>query len=149
MCGINGLIGFGPERGVIQRMNDALSHRGPDASGVWIDERLCLGHRRLSIIDLAKESDQPFVKDGLVCVYNGEVYNFQEIRAELENAGVAFRTSSDTEVVLEAFRKWGAASFPKFIGMFAFALYDIAKKQLFLVRDYFGIKPLYYATSIP
>ncbi len=145
MCGINGLIGISDARGIIQFMNDALRHRGPDAEGIWQDERVALGHRRLSIIDLSADANQPFVKDGLVIVYNGEIYNYKELRRELEKTGVRFRTNSDTEVILELFRRDGRESFAKLLGMFAFCIYDTRGGEIFLVRDYFGIKPLLYA----
>ena len=116
--------------------------------GVWSHERdrVCvqLGHRRLSIIDLSPAADQPLSKGGLTLVYNGELYNYKELRAELASRGVSFVTSSDTEVVLEAWRRWGPTALPRFRGMFAFALADEKTGELFLARDPLGIKPLYY-----
>jgi asparagine synthase (glutamine-hydrolysing) len=128
-------------------MVDRIAHRGPDAVGVTEavlgETRLHLGHRRLSIIDLSTVSDQPFVKDGLWLSYNGELYNFRELRATLESEGVRFVTHSDTEVVLEALRRWGVDALPRFRGMFAFALFDEREGSLLLARDPLGIKPLY------
>lgn len=144
MCGINGLINFSQSKERIGLMNDTLHHRGPDAEGVWVDKNIALGHRRLAIIDLSESANQPFIKHGLVLVYNGEVYNFPQLREELLKKGVDFTTKSDTEVVLELFRAYGVDSINKMIGMFSFCIYDSNKKELFLVRDYFGIKPLYY-----
>ncbi|HXR26566.1 MAG TPA: asparagine synthase (glutamine-hydrolyzing), partial [Candidatus Baltobacteraceae bacterium] len=129
-------------------MTDRIAHRGPDASGVWNfeDHRVLvqLGHRRLSIIDLSAAADQPLSKNGLTLVYNGELYNYKELRAELASRGVSFVTTSDTEVVLEAWRCWGPDALRRFRGMFAFALADEASGDLVLARDPFGIKPLYY-----
>jgi asparagine synthase (glutamine-hydrolysing) len=129
-------------------MSDALAHRGPDAAGSWTgpdgSERVRLGHRRLSIIDLSAAANQPFVKDGLVVVFNGEIYNYRQLQAELRRAGVGFRTSSDTEVLLEAWRRWGPASLQRLRGMFAFALFDERTGTLTLARDQFGIKPLFW-----
>jgi asparagine synthase (glutamine-hydrolysing) len=129
-------------------MSDRIAHRGPDAAGVWSheDERISvqLGHRRLSIIDLTTAADQPLSKHGLTLVYNGELYNYKELQAELASRGARFITKSDTEVVLEAWRAWGPEALRKFRGMFAFALADTATGELVLARDPLGIKPLYY-----
>jgi asparagine synthase (glutamine-hydrolysing) len=129
-------------------MTDRIAHRGPDASGVWshTDERVSihLGHRRLSIIDLSVAADQPLHKGNLTLVYNGELYNYRELRAKLAAAGAVFVTSSDTEVVLEAWRHWGPAALQKFRGMYAFALADTSTGELVLARDPLGIKPLLY-----
>jgi|SRR5579875_1320224 asparagine synthase (glutamine-hydrolysing) len=147
MCGIAGTYQVPNGLAVASLMGDRLAHRGPDASGLYSfeDGRISahLAHRRLSIIDLA-QGDQPMVKDGLALVYNGELYNFRELRTELAASGVGFRTSSDTEVVLEAWRRWGPRCLPKFRGMFAFAVVDQRSGSLFLARDPFGIKPLHY-----
>lgn len=134
---------------VLQRMTDALRHRGPDADGLWqsADGRVNLGHRRLSIIDLSETGSQPMVSpDGrLVLVYNGEIYNFPELRAELERAGETFRGTSDTEVLLHAIERWGVKpTLRRLNGMFAFALWDNRERKLTLARDRFGEKPLYY-----
>src|SRR5579859_848045 len=130
-------------------MTDRIAHRGPDAAGRWDheDDRVAvqLGHRRLSIIDLTSAADQPLTKDGLTLVYNGELYNYKALRAELAGRGVRFVTESDTEVLLEAWRCWGPAALNRFRGMFAFALFDGKTGEIFLARDPLGIKPLYYA----
>ena len=129
-------------------MSDRIAHRGPDAAGIWNheDDRVSvqLGHRRLSIIDLSAAADQPLSKHGLTLVYNGELYNYKELRTELAGRGVSFATKSDTEVVLEAWRCWGPEALRKFRGMFAFALADTATGELVLARDPLGIKPLLY-----
>ncbi|HEY0113705.1 MAG TPA: XrtA/PEP-CTERM system amidotransferase [Allosphingosinicella sp.] len=150
MCGIAGL--FHPdvpkpvEARRVKAMADVLAHRGPDGSGVWTGPGVGLGHRRLSIIDLAT-GDQPMLSaDGTLALsYNGEIYNFREVRAELERLGHGFRTESDTEVILGAWRQWGAECLSRFNGMFAFALYDASQDALFLARDRLGVKPLHYA----
>ena len=146
MCGFVGSIGRPQPR--FAAALDRIAHRGPDASGILhatIGSREhYLGHRRLAIIDLSDEANQPFEKDGLVIAYNGEVYNFRELRDELAGAGVRFRTSSDTEVVLEAWRRWGPDSLRRLRGMFAFALLDRRSGETVLARDPFGIKPLYF-----
>ena len=148
MCGIAGCYQQADGQKLTDIMTDRIAHRGPDASGVWSheDDRVSvqLGHRRLSIIDLSAAADQPLSKGGLTLVYNGELYNYKELRAELASRGVSFVTSSDTEVVLEAWRYWGPASLPRFRGMFAFALADEKTGELFLARDPLGIKPLFY-----
>jgi asparagine synthase (glutamine-hydrolysing) len=148
MCGIAGCYQQSDGRKLVDIMTDSLAHRGPDAGGTWThdDDRVSvqLGHRRLSIIDLSAAADQPFTKDGLTLVYNGELYNFRALRAELAGAGVRFRTESDTEVVLEAWRRWGPAALKRFRGMFAFGLVDDRTGELVLARDPLGIKPLYY-----
>ncbi|MFA5261031.1 MAG: asparagine synthase (glutamine-hydrolyzing) [Candidatus Omnitrophota bacterium] len=149
MCGINGLFGFPDAAAHVRAMNQCLRHRGPDAEGVWQDGRLVLGHRRLAIIDLSESANQPMEKDGLALVYNGEVYNYRALRSALERRGARFQTHSDTEVVLELFRCYREKSFTMLQGMFAFGLYDRKAQELYLVRDYFGIKPLYYSQASP
>jgi asparagine synthase (glutamine-hydrolysing) len=148
MCGIAGCYQQADGRKLVDIMVDRMAHRGPDATGVWAhtDDRVSvqLGHLRLSIIDLSSSADQPLVKHGMTLIYNGELYNYQELRDELIARGVAFTTKSDTEVVLEAWRCWGPAALPRFRGMFAFALLDEASGELILARDPFGIKPLLY-----
>jgi asparagine synthase (glutamine-hydrolysing) len=148
VCGIAGCYQQPEGRALANLMSDRIAHRGPDASGVWshTDERVSvhLAHRRLSIIDLSAAADQPLCKHGLTLVYNGELYNYKELRAELAGLGVRFVTSSDTEVVLEAWRAWGPGALGRFRGMFAFALADTATGELVLARDPFGIKPLYF-----
>lgn len=153
MCGIAGFLSTGaarPGEEILRAMGDALAHRGPDASGSFLspDGRVGLSHRRLSILDLSPAGAQPmFSTDGsLVVSFNGEVFNFREIREELAGRGHAFRGGSDTEVMLAAFREWGVeAAVRRFIGMFAIALWDTEARKLFLVRDRLGIKPLYLA----
>lgn len=127
-------------------MTRALSHRGPDDSGVWVHGPIGLGHARLSIIDLSPTGRQPMsTPDGRVTIaYNGEIYNFPELRRALEAEGAQFRGRSDTEVALHAYVRWGTAAFARFNGMFAFALWDESQQRLYLVRDRFGIKPLFY-----
>lgn len=147
MCGIAGAFRQPDGEGLVRAMTARLAHRGPDASGVRTvaggGSVVHLGHRRLSIIDLSHAADQPFVKDGLHLAYNGEVYNYRELRALLEAGGVRFVTDSDTEVVLEALRAWGTDALRRFRGMFALALVDERRGSLLLARDPLGIKPLY------
>ena len=154
MCGIAGAIGFIDERIVnsVRKASAALIHRGPDASGEWIggrhpDAGVAFCHRRLAILDLRPESNQPMhhPATGVVLVYNGEVYNFAEIRSELTSRGISFRTNCDTEVVLLAYIAWGIDCVDRLRGMFAFALYDPRIGRVYLVRDRLGIKPLYIA----
>jgi asparagine synthase (glutamine-hydrolysing) len=148
MCGIAGCYQQADGRNLVKVMTDRIAHRGPDAAGIWehCDDRVTaqLGHRRLSIIDLTSAADQPLSKHGMTLVYNGELYNYQELRAELIAHGVRFTTRSDTEVVLEAWRSWGPEALRRFRGMFAFALLDERTDELVLARDPLGIKPLYY-----
>lgn len=150
MCGIVGAFSSAPVNlELIEAMRDRLVHRGPDAAGVWRsdDERVCFGHRRLSIVDLSPEANQPFVSaDGrFVITFNGEIYNFKSLKHELKTGGVEFRTDSDTEVLIESFRLWGEQCPEKLSGMFAFAIWDNQKKSLFCARDRTGEKPFYYA----
>jgi asparagine synthase (glutamine-hydrolysing) len=148
VCGIAGCYQQADGQKLVDVMSERIAHRGPDAAGVWSheDDRVSvqLGHRRLSIIDLTTAADQPLSKHGLTLVYNGELYNYKELRAELAGRGVRFATKSDTEVVLEAWRTWGQEALRRFRGMFAFALADTATGELVLARDPLGIKPLYY-----
>jgi asparagine synthase (glutamine-hydrolysing) len=148
VCGIAGCYQQADGQKLVDIMSDRIAHRGPDASGTWSHEEgrvaVQLGHRRLSIIDLSTAADQPLSKNGLTLVYNGELYNYRELRAELMASGTRFTTSSDTEVVLEAWRSWGSEALRRFRGMFAFALFDQATGDLVLARDPLGIKPLYY-----
>ena len=150
MCGISGCYQQADGQKLVDIMTDRIAHRGPDAAGTWSheDDRVAvqLGHRRLSIIDLSAAANQPLSKHGLTLVYNGELYNYRELRAELITRGARFVTNSDTEVVLEAWRCWGPGALDRFRGMFAFALLDEATGELVLARDPFGIKPLYYLT---
>ena len=150
MCGIAGLLHFDPARPVdpelLDRMTDALAHRGPDGRGTHIDGPLGLGHRRLAIIDLSPDAAQPMRnEDGRVwVVLNGELYNFQALRAELEAKGHRFASRSDTEVLVHGWEEWGERLVERLRGMFAFALWDARARRLFLARDRFGKKPLYY-----
>lgn len=151
MCAIAGLItknGNPPNEALVRRMTKALAHRGPDGEGVWSVGGVCFGHRRLAILDLSDAGAQPMqTADGRLSVtYNGEIYNYRELRAELEKKGARFRSQSDTEVLLEAYRAWGAGCVKKFRGMFAFALFDHEKNRVLLARDPLGKKPLFYRT---
>jgi asparagine synthase (glutamine-hydrolysing) len=150
MCGIAGLIhrdGQPVSPAVLQRMTDAVAHRGPDGEGHWIEGPVGLGHRRLAIIDLSPAGQQPMVSADhrYVLSYNGEVYNFRELKAELEALGYWFRSRTDSEVVLYALAAWGADALLRFNGMFALALWDRRERKLLLARDRYGIKPVYYA----
>jgi asparagine synthase (glutamine-hydrolysing) len=150
MCGIAGIFLHQAEaqvdQGLLARMNNSQLHRGPDEGGIHTEPGLGLGHRRLSIIDLASGQQPLYNEDGsVVVVYNGEIYNFQELARELKQCGHVFRTDSDTEVIVHAWEEWGEACVQRFRGMFAFALWDRRQGKLLLVRDRLGIKPLYYA----
>lgn len=150
MCGIAGIFHYGTAKPVdplrVERMCDALVHRGPDGSGVWTEHGIGLGHRRLSIIDLAGSPQPMHSADGrAVIVFNGEIYNYQELRRELVAAGAKFRTQGDTEVILAAWQRWGVDCLERLHGMFVFALYDLEKRQLLLARDRLGVKPLFTA----
>jgi asparagine synthase (glutamine-hydrolysing) len=152
MCGIAGYLNFDGEpavRGVVERMTESLAHRGPDGEGVWTEGPVAIGHRRLAIIDLSPAAAQPMVSaDGnMILTYNGEIYNYRELRAELEACGHRFRSSSDTEVLLSAFAEWGADALPRLNGMFALAIWDRRSQRLLLARDRYGIKPLYYLNT--
>jgi asparagine synthase (glutamine-hydrolysing) len=148
MCGVAGCYQQDDGAALAASMSERIAHRGPDACGTWSYEdarvRAHLAHRRLSIIDLSDAADQPMSKDGLTIIYNGELYNYREIRAELAAAGAGFGTSSDTEVVLEAWRRWGDGALRRFRGMFAFALFDERTGNLVLARDQLVIKPMHY-----
>jgi asparagine synthase (glutamine-hydrolysing) len=145
ICGVFDLRGTAVEPGLVHRMAAALSHRGPDGEGFHIDGRIGLGHRRLSIIDLTGGA-QPISNedDSIQIVFNGEIYNFIELRKELEAAGHRFKTHSDTEVILHGYEQWGTDCVSHLNGMFAFALWDSNRQRLFVARDHLGIKPLYY-----
>jgi asparagine synthase (glutamine-hydrolysing) len=150
VCGITGIFdGRGRreiDRSLIERMNASLHHRGPDAGGLHLEPGLALAHRRLSIIDLSTGQQPLYNEDGSVAVvFNGEIYNFQELAKELAACGHSFRTRSDTEVIVHGWEQWGASCVTRFRGMFAFALWDRNRETLFLARDRLGVKPLYYA----
>jgi asparagine synthase (glutamine-hydrolysing) len=155
MCGIAGIFnpagGIGPEDvAVVARMTELQGHRGPDDSGAWHDACAALGHNRLSIIDLSSAGHQPMGnEDGTVqVIYNGEIYNYAELHAELKTKGHRFRSNSDTEVLVHGYEEWGAAELlQRLRGMFALALYDVPNRRCILARDRYGIKPLYYRQS--
>lgn len=157
MCGITGINSHSLNKekceSVVRGMNARLAHRGPDSEGIWSEENICLGHRRLSIIDLSCEGNQPFFSNDkrFVVVYNGELYNYKDLKLELQRAAFGtneqpyfFKTNSDTEVILAAFIRWGSKCLQFFNGMYAFAVYDTVDKKLFIARDRVGVKPLYY-----
>lgn len=152
MCGICGEYrwdGKRPELATIQAMLDELAKRGPDHEGSFSDGSLAFGHRRLSIIDLSEKANQPMLDPhtGLALVFNGSIYNHPELREELKAKGHTFFSSGDTEVILKAYKEWGENCVKHFLGMFAFAIWDLKKKSLFLARDRMGIKPLYYSQT--
>ncbi|MCD1621334.1 XrtA/PEP-CTERM system amidotransferase [Citromicrobium bathyomarinum] len=150
MCGIAGLFAREAhaqvDRDLLVRMRDRMVHRGPDGAGLWCDDGIGLAHRRLSVIDVEGSPQPMHSPDGRAAiVFNGEIYNYRALRSELAGLGHAFRTEGDTEVILAAWRQWGADCLARFDGMFAFALYDRERRQLFLARDRFGVKPLFTA----
>ncbi|MEU6594508.1 N-acetylglutaminylglutamine amidotransferase [Streptomyces sp. NPDC046881] len=152
MCGLSGEMRFDgtrPDLAAVERMNDRLAARGPDGEGVWSRDAVALGHRRLKIIDLSERGAQPLTDTGqeVTGVFNGCIYNYKELRAELTALGHRFRSTSDTEVVLVAYRQWGTACVDRFHGMFAFALVEHRTGRLILGRDRLGIKPLYLAQT--
>ncbi len=145
MCGIAGFIGFPNKFEIASKANCLQQHRGPDNQSIWHDDYIALAHQRLSIIDLSENANQPFHKGDLAIVFNGEIYNYKELQTKLQTEKqVKFITSSDTEVVLEMFKNYGEESLNFLIGMFAFAIYNKEDSDLFLARDHFGIKPLFY-----
>src|SRR5262245_36041227 len=152
MCGIVGIVKFDPAEVVdearLKRMRDVLRHRGPDGEGLWIDGPVGLGHRRLAIVDVAG-GQQPMANEGdtLWITYNGEIYNHPELRRTLEAQGHRYRTRSDTETILHLYEEDGERCVERLRGMFAFAVWDRARRRLVLARDRLGIKPLYYAVS--
>src|ERR1700761_6301751 len=148
MCGLageQGVGGTGPEFAPVERRCARLADRGPDGSGIWASGPLALGHRRLSIIDLSAAGSQPMVDPdlGLTIVFNGCIYNYQDLRDQLQVRGHRFFSTSDTEVIVKAYAEWGTACVEKFLGMFAFAIAERATGRLILARDRLGIKPLY------
>lgn len=154
MCGLNGIFAYhpaaeAPQERELLATRDAMRARGPDGAGLWWseDRRCGFGHRRLAILDLSERAAQPMISEdgGLALVFNGEIYNYPELRAELEAQGRRFRTTSDTEVLLHLYARDGAAMAPRLRGMFAFAIWDNARRGIFLARDLYGIKPLYTA----
>ena len=152
MCGIAGIVNYGGAAvapPVLQAMTDAIAHRGPDGEGHWIEDGVGFGHRRLAIIDLSPLAHQPMMShdNRYVLSYNGEIYNFRELRTELEAMGYPFRSQSDSEVLLTAWAAWGVKALDRLNGMFAFAIWDRTDKTLTLARDRYGIKPLYIAET--
>src|SRR5690554_845900 len=155
MCGLAGFLRTSntPERDRhepwVTRMADAIVHRGPDAGGVWLDEGIALAHRRLSIIDLSDAGNQPMVSHSgrYIVAFNGEIYNFQELRADMADRGHEFRTGTDTEVLVTLFEEEGAGCLDRLNGMFAIAIWDRETGSLFLARDRLGKKPLFYYES--
>ena len=150
MCGVAGYVnldGAPASPRLLKKMTDSIAHRGPDGEGQWAEENVGIGHRRLSIIDLSSAGHQPMIDQSgrFVLSYNGEIYNYRELRVELESLGFQFRSSTDSEVVLNALVEWGTDALLKFNGMFALAFWDKQTKTLTLARDRYGIKPLYYA----
>ncbi len=148
MCGIVGFTNkVADAEGVIEKMMDRIKHRGPDASGKYVDEGIALGHRRLSIIDISSQGDQPIFNEdkSLVLIFNGEIYNYLDIRAELVKAGHVFTTNTDSEVLIHGYEQYGTKLLGKLRGMFSFVIWDKNKQELFGARDFFGIKPMYYA----
>jgi len=145
MCGIAGFTW--EDRALLKQMTDIQAHRGPEGEGFHLEPGISLGHRRLKIIDLSDRAKNPlYNEDGTVCVvYNGEIYNFKAVRAELERLGHRFSSDADTEVVVHGYEAWGPDAVRRFNGMFAFALWDANKRLLWLCRDRLGIKPLHYA----
>lgn len=148
MCGIVGFTNNADNADkIIGDMMDRIRHRGPDAEGKYVDEDIALGHRRLSIIDVSSSGDQPIYNEdsSLVIVFNGEIYNYMDIRKDLVEAGHTFRTNTDTEVLIHGYEEYGPDLLNKLRGMFSFVIWDKNKKELFGARDFFGIKPMYYA----
>ncbi len=152
MCGFVGFVDYSKKAdiNILKNMARSIHHRGPDSDGYIVyetDAEIGLAHKRLSILDLSNLGNQPMTFDHLTIVYNGEVYNYREIRKELETFGYVFHSNTDTEVILKAFHKWGLNSIEKFIGMFAIVIYDRKQEKIFLIRDRLGVKPLYYCIS--
>src|SRR5258706_1496428 len=145
MCGIAGYYNTTIEKNVIDSVSSKLQHRGPDAQGLYVNEKVGLVHTRLSIIELSSLGSQPYQFENLVLVYNGELYNYHEVREELKMQGYSFLSNSDTEVLVKAFHCWGPTCVDRFIGMFAFCIYNEVSNEIFLFRDRVGVKPLYYS----
>ena len=155
MCGITGLISLSNSidfqtredfKSTVSEMNDLIAHRGPDSDGIYIKNPICFGFRRLSILDLSDDANQPMLSNNgdIVIIFNGEIYNYIELKSELISKGYVFKTTSDTEVIINSYIEYGFNCVDKFNGMWAFAIYDFSKKVLFCSRDRFGVKPFYY-----
>ena len=146
MCGITGIIykNKNVEAAELEKMTEKIKHRGPDSSGIYMDKNVGFGHRRLSIIDVSDHSNQPFFYKDLILIFNGAIYNYLEIKDELISHGYIFKTTSDTEVLLLAYDKWGVDCVKKFNGMWSFAIHDKKRNIVFCSRDRFGVKPFYY-----
>jgi asparagine synthase (glutamine-hydrolysing) len=146
VCGLCGVVELAApaDRDAVESMLECIAHRGPDGRGVFSANGICLGHLRLAIIDLSDAGAQPFAQDGMQLVHNGEIYNYLELREDLRARGHRFRSETDTEVVLAAYREWGERCVERFNGMWAFAIWDEARRTLFASRDRFGVKPFYY-----
>ena len=155
MCGINGILYFNNflsgenktfHSSKIDLMNKAIAHRGPDGEGVYINHPVCLGHLRLSIIDLSENAAQPMFNENnsIVLIFNGEIYNYKELIPDLKNKGHVFRSECDAEVVIHSYEEYGYGCVKRFNGMWAFAIYDLKKNILFASKDRFGVKPFYY-----
>src|SRR3954454_23999714 len=151
MCGIAGSVELGglgdAAEGRARAARDHLRRRGPDGEGIWSDRHCTFVHTRLAIIDLSLGGAQPMQRDGLVITYNGEIFNYAEIRAELVRRGHSFASDSDTEVILAGWREWGKDLLPRIVGMFVFAIWDTATGTLYAARDRFGEKPFLYAAA--
>ena len=149
MCGIAGIINLDSspvEGSIINEMTDAIAHRGPDGRGIFIDGNIALGHRRLSILDTSERGAQPMTSknNNWTIAFNGCIYNFKELRRELSNKGHTFISTTDTEVIVEGLEAYGPKFFERLNGMFAIAAYNKSNRKVYLARDRFGIKPLYY-----
>src|SRR3972149_10279887 len=145
MCGIAGITSKNPD--LIGRMLKIMAHRGPDDNGAYTDNNVSIGHLRLAILDLSERGHQPMIdeNDETILVYNGEIYDFRELRGDLLNKGYSFFSESDTEVLLKGYKEYGSDFFNRLRGMWAAAVYDKKNGKIVLSRDFFGIKPLYYA----
>ena len=134
---------------IIRKMTDAIKHRGPDSDGIYSDHKISLGFRRLSIIDLSEVAKQPMFneKEDIVLVFNGEIYNYQALREDLLTKGHQFHSHTDSEVIIHGYEEYGVEILSKLRGMFAFSIWDTTRQRLFIARDYFGIKPLYYTQN--
>ena len=155
MCGISGIYNYLDKpiskKNIIQKILKIQHQRGPDDNGIWESNcnKVCFGHNRLSIIDLTNRASQPFVSidEKYTITFNGEIYNYKELKKELINKNIKFKSDSDTEVIIESYKYWGVQFVNKLRGMFAFAIWDNIKKELILARDPFGIKPLYFSNT--